>query len=308
MLKERGMNEIVGVLAAVASSSLGGLSVGVTRLVVGATDPLTLGAFRFGAGCLLLLPLAWRSGGQWPAGRDLLPVAGLGLLYFGLFPVLFNASLVYTTAARGALALSTLPLLTMLAGAVLRVEPLTLPKAAGVSVAMLGVGVALTAGIANAPAGAWRGDLLMTAAALCMALYSIWSRPLVKRYGTAVYTAIAMTCGAAALIFLSWLSGGFHAAETFDLTQWSGVAFLGVFGGALTFLLWSYALEHTTPTRVAISVTVNPIAAGIFGAFVLREPITLTLVIGLLLVAGGIILAASNWRNARSQHQPARAR
>ena len=47
------------------------------------------------------------------------------MLFFALFPILFNASLIFTTAARGALALSTLPLLTMLVGAALGSEALT---------------------------------------------------------------------------------------------------------------------------------------------------------------------------------------
>jgi drug/metabolite transporter (DMT)-like permease len=72
------------------------------------------------------------------------------------------------------------------------------------------------------------------------------------------------------------------------------MVFLGVFGGAVTFLLWSYALERTTPTRVAISVTVNPIVSAIFGAYVLGEPITANLVAGLALVAIGIAVATSN--------------
>jgi len=72
------------------------------------------------------------------------------------------------------------------------------------------------------------------------------------------------------------------------------MAFLGVFGGALTFLLWSYALERATPRRVAISVAVNPIVSGIFGAYVLNEPITISLIVGLVLVSIGILVATYN--------------
>lgn len=285
------MGDIIGVLAAVASSSLGGLSVAVTRLVVGATDPITLGAFRFGIGGLLILPLVWRQGQTLPEARALAPIAGLGFLYFGLFPVLFNGSLIYTTAARGSLALSTLPVLTMLVGAILRVERLTNPKTAGVFIATFGVAVALLTGLDSARADAWRGDLLMMAAALCMALYSVWSKPLAERYGTLVYTALAMAFGASALVLLAWVHAGFAAAIGFGSLEWSAIGFLGVFGGAVTFLLWSYALERTTPTRVAVSVTVNPIVSGIFGVYALGEPVTINLVIGLLLVAAGISIA-----------------
>ena len=171
------MAEVAGTLAAVASSSLGGSSIGVTRFVVGATDPITLGAFRFGIGSLVLLPFAWATRRPWPSASHMPAIVLLGLLYFALFPILFNASLAHTSAARGALALSTLPLLTMLVGAMLRVERMVGAKTAGVAVALL-------TDLAATPPGAWRGDLLMVAAALCMALYSIWSRPLMREYGT----------------------------------------------------------------------------------------------------------------------------
>lgn len=291
------MGEIIGVIAAIASSSLGGLSVGVTRFVVGATDPITLGAFRFGIGCLLLLPLAWHDRCRWPPLSALPAIAGLGLLFFAMFPILFNASLIYTTAARGSLALSTLPVLTMLVGAFLRMESLTPRKTAGVIIASAGVAVALLTDLGATPVGAWRGDLLMVMAALCMAFYTVWSRPLAKAYGTIVYTAIAMTFGATVLAGIAWTRGGFAATAAFGSVQWSIVAFLGIFGGAATFLLWSYALERTTPTRVAISVTVNPIASALFAAYALNEAITINLVIGLVLVTVGIATATSNARS-----------
>ena len=125
------MTEAWGVLAAVLSSALGGTSIGATRFLVSAIDPLAIGSFRFGIGFLLLLPVALFRGRQWPPRRDWPAVAGLGLLFFAAFPILFNASLIFTTAARGALALSTLPLLTMVVGAALGSEPLTARKTAG---------------------------------------------------------------------------------------------------------------------------------------------------------------------------------
>ena len=102
------MNEAWGVLAAVLSSALGGTSIGATRYLVNAIDPLAIGSFRFGIGFLLLLPVALLQG---VGGRR----AGIGrrsqasvCCFSPLFPILFNASLIFTTAARGALALSTL--------------------------------------------------------------------------------------------------------------------------------------------------------------------------------------------------------
>src|SRR5262249_24597578 len=142
----------LGVAAAGLSSSVGGTDTALTRYAIGATDPVTLPALRFGLGFLILMLIALASRSRWPQRRDWLGVAVLGILFFGLFMGLFNLSLRYTTAARGALALSTLPLLTMMVGAALRIEPLSARKTTGVLVAMAGVALALALALPAPPA------------------------------------------------------------------------------------------------------------------------------------------------------------
>jgi drug/metabolite transporter (DMT)-like permease len=298
------MGEGWGVLAAVLSSALGGTSIGATRYLVDAMDSLAIGSFRFGIGFVLLLPVALLQGGRWPARRDWPAVAGLGVLFFALFPLLFNASLIFTTAARGALALSTLPLLTMLVGAALGSEALTARKSLGVVIAMLGVALALLSGLTSAPPGAWRGDLLMVAAALCMAFYSIWSKRFIARSGPIRFTAMAMGVGAVCLIVMSCWRGSFAPVADFGIPQWLAATYLGAFGSALTFYLWAFALARTTPTRVAISVTVNPVAAALVGALLLHEPINSNLVGGIATVFVGIWIATTPGRWPRPATQP----
>jgi drug/metabolite transporter (DMT)-like permease len=288
------MGEIWGILAGLLSNGLGGTAVGVTRYAVGASDPITLGAFRFGIGFAFLLPVALLQGGKWPGRADWISVTVLGLLFFGLFPILFNAALVFTTATRGALAVSTLPLLSMVVGATLGVEPLTSRKTVGVIVAMLGVAIALMSGLGYAPAGAWRGDLLMVAAAFCFALYNVLSRPYIRRSGPIPFTTTAMGIGAVCLIIVAWARGGFATVASFGLPQWLAFAYLGIFGSALTFVLWAFALTRTTPTRVAISVPINPITASLVGAMLLGEAIGWNLVVGLATVFIGIWIATTN--------------
>src|SRR5262249_38951452 len=74
--------EGLGVLAAILSSSVGGVTTAVTRYVIGATDPVSLAGMRFGLGFLLLLPIALALKARWPKGRDWLGVAMLGILFF----------------------------------------------------------------------------------------------------------------------------------------------------------------------------------------------------------------------------------
>jgi drug/metabolite transporter (DMT)-like permease len=133
----------------------------------------------------------------------------------------------------------------------------------------------------------------MVGAAFCMALYNVWSKPFIARSDPLTFTVIAMLSGAVVLCSVASVRGGFRAAAQFDAAQWSTVLYLGFVGGALAFFLWGYALKRTTPTRVAISVTVNPMAASALGTLVLHEAITANMIIGLAAVLIGIVTATT---------------
>jgi drug/metabolite transporter (DMT)-like permease len=287
------MSETLGVLIAILSSTFGGTSGAVTRYLVGAMDPVTLASFRFGIGFLVLLPLALMLRSKLPQGRDLIGAALLGVMFFAVFFVFYNIALAFTTTARGALALSTLPLWTMVVAALLGAEALTARKTLGVLIAVGGVAVALAAGLTSAPAGAWRGDLIMVGATLCMAFYNVWSRPFISRSSALGFITASMGAGAICLVAVAVTTGGFAVTRTFSGKEWIAVTYLGVFGGALAFFLWVFALRLTTPTRVANTMTVNPIAASLLAAVIVSEPIGWNLVVGLIAVGAGIWLAST---------------
>jgi drug/metabolite transporter (DMT)-like permease len=297
------MSETIGVLIAVLSSAFGGTAAAVTRYAIGTVDPVTLAAFRFGIGVIVLLPLTllWRA--ALPRGRDWFGAALLGVMFFAVFFVFYNVAMAYTTAARGSLALSTLPLWTMVVAAALGAEPLTVRKTLGVLIAVGGVAIALLVGLGAAPDGgwrgaapdgAWRGDLIMAGATLCMAFYNVWSRPFIARSSPLGFVTASMGAGAVCLVLVVALSGGFAVMRAFGTAQWTAVIYLGVFGGAAAFFLWVLALRMTTPTRVANTMTVNPIAASMLAAVLVQEPVGLNLVLGLAAVGGGIWLASTS--------------
>ncbi|KRQ98512.1 permease [Bradyrhizobium jicamae] len=287
------MSEWVGVAIALVSSSLGGSAAAITRYLVGNADPITLAILRWGIGFLCVLPAALLLKARWPQRADWPAVAALGFAFFGVFFVFYNIAMTYTTAARASLALATLPLQTMVVGALLGIEPLTKRKTIGVCIAVLGVVAALASGLAAAPVGAWRGELIMMGAVLCMAFYNVWSRPFIRRSSALGFLTVGMGTGAAALIVVGLFTGSVAALDQFGTPQWIAGIYLGVAGGALAFILWVLALERASPTRVANTMTVNPIAAGLLATQLVGEPITLNLVVGLIAVFAGIWIATS---------------
>lgn len=287
------MGEWLGVLIALVSSCLGGTAAAVTRYLVGNVDPLTLALLRWGIGFVCVLPIALVLRVRWPQRADWPAVAGLGICFFGLFFILYNIAIGYTTAARASLALSILPLQTMVVGALLGIERLTARKVTGVCIAVLGVFAALATGLSAAPPDAWKGELIMNGAVLCMAFYNVWSRPFIQRSSALGFLAVGMGSGAAVLAGAGLVTGRVAVLADFGAPQWIAGVYLGIGGGALAFILWVMALQRASPTRVANTMTVNPIAAALLASQLVGEPITLNLVIGLVAVFAGIWIATT---------------
>ncbi|MBO6783905.1 MAG: DMT family transporter [Alphaproteobacteria bacterium] len=284
---------LLAAVAAVLAPFAAGTTLGAIRFVADGLDALTITLLRLGIGAAILLPLALVFARGWPRGRDLWLVIGFGVLMFGVSQWLVSASLVYTSAARGGILASTVPFMTLAIAASFRVERLTWLKGAGVFVASAGVVVALWQDASAVPGG-WRGDALMLAASAVLSVYNVASRHLARRYPPLIYVVCNLVPGVFVLAALA-AAGGVSAADIpVDRDSLLAIAYIGVVGSALTYFLWLWALRHTTPTRVAIGLTMNPVGALAAGAVVLGEPITLGVWLGLACIVGGILL--TNWQ------------
>lgn len=287
------MTELLGVAAALLSSLLGGTAVAATRYAVGAIEPLTLATLRYGIGALCLLPVAIYALKHIEKRTDVFATLGLGVLFFAFFPYLFTLSLAHTAAARGSLALSSLPLLTLGLGIVLRRETFSWNRLIGILVAVAGLTYALLPRLDGSGAAPIKGDLIMIGAACVGAVFNVLSRPYIRRIRVLAFTALGMCIGAGFLALTCGITGAFRHLPDLPAAAWMVVLYLGVIGCALTFLLWSLGIRLASPALVALTVTVNPITASLLGAVYLREPITAQLVAGLIAVLLGIILATN---------------
>ncbi len=98
---------------------------------------------------------------------------------------------------------------------------------------------------------------------------------------------------------LGLATNAFATLHGFGAAQWAAGIYLGIGGGALAFILWVLALDRATPTRVANTMTLNPIAAALLASVLVGEPITLNLIIGLIAVFAGLWIATTESANGR---------
>ena len=275
-----------------------GASVVAVRVAVQEVPPLSLAVLRFGQGGLLLVLVLLLVGGRgmlrvrW---RDLPLLVLLGAVLFAVFPVTFNASLRLIEASRGALLLATIPLWSALLARISRSERLVPRQVVGVFLSLGGVGLALAERGLGGQGGlqTWAGDALMLVTALCGAAYAVLARRTFARYAALTVTAYAMVFGTLLLLPAALVEGLVGVLPRLDGQTLALLVFLGVFGGALGFFLWTFALTRLTPTQVAIYINLNPLVAMVLAAALLAERLTVAFAIGFGLVLLGVLLV--NW-------------
>ena len=281
--------------AAVAAAGAGilvGAAMVATRSVVHQTGPASLALLRYAIGFCCLLPPALMTRRLRFEPRDLLPIALLGIVQFGILIALLNYALRFIPSARGALIFATVPLLTMLLAAALGREVLSPAKAIGVLLTIAGVGVTLGEAALQRGIGGneWMGEVAAGASAACGAVTSVLYRPYLRKYPTLPVSAVAMLASVVFLAFLAAGEGFFAAWPSFTRSGWAAIGFIGLASG-IGYYLWLWALNNTTPTRVTVFLALSPITAAGLGAGLLGETLSSATLLGLVCVVLGLVVS-----------------
>jgi drug/metabolite transporter (DMT)-like permease len=278
---------------ATAAAAATGIQVGsamvATRFVVDQTGPASLALLRYAIGFVCLLPVALAAPRPRFAGRDLVPIALLGITQFGILIALLNYGLQLIPSARAALIFATFPLLTMLLAAALGHERLGASKVTGVLLTLAGVGLALGEEALHGRGAAheWIGEAAVLAAALCGAVCSVLYRPYVRKYPTVPVSALAMLASVAFLAIPAAGEGFFAGWPPLTGGGWATVAFIG-FSSGVGYFLWLWALGHAPATEVTVFLALSPFTAAALGAVFLAERLTAATALGLACVGVGL--------------------
>lgn len=282
-----------GVAFACLSTSLGGMTVALTRFIIAETEPLTLTAVRYGISALILLGflLAAR---RLPkiARADWLAIIALALVFFSAFPYFMARALEDTTATRGGIFFATMPLVTILLAGLFRIERMTWAKAIGVAMAIAGTVFALSDKVDDIAPMALRGDIFMLLGMVSAAAFNVFSKRYIMAYGALNIITVTMVIGVSALALLAIIfESPFNGSLDFDFTGWAVVLTLAIPGGALMIWSWGRALSTISPTQAAVTVGLNPVVAIAIATVLLSEPFSLRVIGGLVLIVVAIAIA-----------------
>lgn len=224
------------------------------------------------------------------------PSAGVGppltaAILLAVTMILFMYGMVHTSASRATVVSSTQPLFVLvLARLFLPGERITLAKSAGLALGLGGIALLISGGHVQ-PEGrpTLLGDSLVLCGTLVWAIQSIYEKKILPRYRpfTLVYWQIVFTA-VAMLILWAVLEGDCPT----DLKLQTRIAFLYMVIPVTIFVypVYMYVLQYVEVSRISHFNFVMTASGVILGVALLREPITLPLILSVLLVSGGVIL------------------
>jgi probable blue pigment (indigoidine) exporter len=260
--------------------------------------PLTIAMLRaLPAGLLLLLVVR-----KLPPRERLVDIFILGGLNFAAFwTFLFIAAYRLPGGVAATMGATQALLVIFIARAVLATPVRRDALLAG----MLGVaGVALVALTAAA-----RLDMIGIGAALAgaasMAAGTVYSRKL--RGDTPLLTFTAWQLAAGGLLLLPAALVFEPGLPAMDATSLAGLAWLGLIGAALTYVLWFRGVQKIDPAAVSVLGFLSPLTAVLLGWLVLGQDLTTLQTAGAVLVVASILFAQFNPIRKR-RRAPARNR
>ncbi|RKZ70982.1 MAG: hypothetical protein DRQ48_04985 [Gammaproteobacteria bacterium] len=267
-----------------------------TRYLVSVLPPVEIAFLRYFFGGLALLPFLFLCRTPGLNRLLLLKIAGLGILFFGLFPFLFSWAFVYTTAARGSLVLATMPIWTMLLSKAIGHEAVSTRLVMAIGLTLAGLMIALSDKLLMNPEHGvlFKGELIMLFTALIGAIYAIFSQKILRIVPASAMTPLAMLAGCFCLLPFAINSGiDIHVIALSPQQLWLAL-YLGVVAGGIAFFLFNWSLTRSTATFNTLFVTLNPVTAIFLGNIFLGEIIKINFIVGLLVVFTGLGIAVKS--------------
>lgn len=283
------MSRSTDLLLTATAPAIWGSTYVVTTLMLPQGYPLTVAMLRaLPAGLLLLLAVR-----QIPHGIWWLRSAILGALNFSIFwALLFVAA--YRLPGGVAATLGAIqPLIVILLARALLGTPVrglavlaALAGIGGVALLVLGPKAALD------PVGVAAG----LASAASMALGTVLSRRWQPPVSALAFTSWQLTAGGALLLPVALLAE--PALPPVTTLNVLGIAYLGLIGAALTYVIWFRGLAQLEPAVVSSLGFLSPVSAVLLGWALLDQRLSAAQMAGMVIVVGSVWLSQRVQRRA----------
>lgn len=221
--------------------------------------------------------------------RDALELLGLGLVGHFLYQYFFIGGLALTTVANSSLMLAATPVVIALISALLGHERIGARHWAGAALSLLGIYIVVGRGVDLGGQGL-KGDLMMVAAVLCWAVYTLGSRRLISRHSPVGVTGLSMSIGTLVYVPVMWSHVRAVAWDGITWRTWISIVYSSIFALGIAYTIWYAGVRQIGSARTSVYSNVIPIVAMATAVIFLGEPLRLTNLLGATAVLVGVAL------------------
>ena len=227
--------------------------------------------------------------------KDYLMMSGLGFLGLFLYSALYYYGISALSSQEACILNYLWPLMIVVFACILLKEKLTARKLIAMGMSFAGI-VVLTVGTGGAASGnrLW-GIVACVTAAVCYGLFSVLNKKHSLNQNITmmwIWLTVSVCSLVFGLIFEKW--------QPIVGVQWLGLGWLGVVVNAVAYLLWAIALKNAEDSaKVANLAYLVPFLSIVLSSVVLKEQITVNMVIAVVLIVGGILLQSIRFRRSK---------
>ncbi len=267
------------------------------RVVAKDVLPFSASFLRFAIASVFLVLITWRVEGKLPRiERSLiLPIFLLGLTGVFAYNAFFFKGLQSIDAGRAALIIALNPVMISFFSAILFKEELTPVKIVGILLSVIGAMTVISRGnplhLFQGRVG-W-GELNIFGCVLSWVSFSLIGKSVLDKISPLISICYSSLAGTALLLIPALLEGILSFLPAYSPVTWLGLFYLGFFGTVLGFVWYYEGINKIGPTKAGLFINVVPLSAVVLAFFLLNEPLTLSLLIGAVLVSSGIYLTNS---------------
>lgn len=263
------------------------------KSVLSVIPSVALVGFRVGIAAAILFAFqSFRGRIRLEKRGDYWRMAVFGLLGITLNQLFFVKGLSLTKAVNASLVSVTIPIFTVLAGAILGTETIQKRKAAGILLSAVGVVFLIDPRNASFSAETTIGDLLVVLNSLCYGIYVATSKNVVMRNGamrsiTWIFLFSALAC----------VPLGAYSLSTIDVAAvtpvtWLLVLHIAIAATAIPYFLNAWALAKVNPSTVAVFVYLQPVIGFLTAVAILGERIGLNFIFAAAFIFAGLFLVS----------------
>ncbi|NHC34398.1 DMT family transporter [Scytonema millei] len=262
------------------------------RIVVQTMEPFTAAFFRFAVAsiCLLILTQKIERHLYKLTRNQVIPVILLGLTGVFSYNAFFFLGLQIVPASRAALIVALNPTFIALGAALFFREKFNSLKLIGITTSLTGAAIVISKGqVVNIFKGGigW-GEIFIFGCVISWVAYTLIGKSVMRSLSPLAATTYACIVGAIALLIPALFEGIVQNFMQFPLSAWLGILYLGVLGSAIGFSWYYEGVVAIGAAKASIFINLVPVSAIAFAALLLHEPITVSLVLGGLLVVVGV--------------------